>query len=162
MCDTFYSFYYSVSYRYIFFWEKNRERNFYFQEIDMNVQVVRDDDDVKILLSKDNDFGTDYITAPHHKEVIMYYIPPHTIYVDGASTVTQKKFNIIEHELDYTKIKEQMTCEQVDSIENSDSILIKDKSYILFMNLNFSIFSVYDYSNGDSIYFGCIWEGRFG
>ena len=104
--------------------------------------------DVKILFSKEKDFGDDYVKYNCSSDIVymdIYYVPPHSIYVSKASCIKQNKYHIVGYEKKQKYRKEVITPDAwvLDFFdEYSDSTFIKNPSYH---------FSIYDYFSGFSL-----------
>lgn len=129
------------------FW--NWRQTFYIQEIDMYVRIERVPFcDVKMLFSKDTDFGNDYVKYDCSSDVVymdIYFVPPSSIFVSGASCIQHKKFQIVEYEIKKKYRKRILgpgawVPDYFD--EYTDSTFIKNPSYH---------FSIYDYFSGFSL-----------
>ena len=129
------------------FW--NCRQTFYIQEIGMYVRIDRIPFcDVKMSFSKDKQFGDDYLKYENSSDIVyldVYYVPPYTLCVSGASYVKQNKFHIIEYEkkLQYRKRMIASGAWIPDYYDDySDSTFLKNPSYH---------FCIYDYFSGFSL-----------
>ena len=110
--------------------------------------------DVKMSFSRTDEFEDDYLKYSNSECIAMeiYYVPPQTIYVSGASFTKHNKFHIVEYEL-----KRKWTLIDPDSCiydceeEYTDSGFIKNPSYHFEIYGHFSGFSLED-SSGKTIY----------
>ena len=129
------------------FW--NWRQTFYIQEIDMYVRIERIPfNDVKMSFSKAENFGDDYVKYDCSSDVVymdIYYVPPSSIFVSGASCIQHDKFQIVGYEI---KKKHKKRVLGPDAWvpdyydEYTDSTFIKNPSYH---------FSIYDYFSGFSL-----------
>ena len=129
------------------FW--NWRMTFYIQEIDMYIRIERIPfNDVKMSFSKNKIFGNDYVKYKNSSDIVwmeIYYVPPYTIYILGASEIKQEYYHIIEYKKQQKYRKRVITSnawvpEYYD--EYSDSTFLKNPSYH---------FSIYDYFSGFSL-----------
>ena len=136
----------------------NWQMTFYIQEIDMYVIIENTPfSDVKMYFSKSKNFGSDYVKYNNSSDIVyldIYYTPPHTISVIGASGTKEGKFHIIECEkrLKYHKqVISPNTWVPDYYYEYSDSTFIKEPSYHFSINDYFSGFYLED-PHGKIIY----------
>ena len=136
-----------LSYIVWLFW--NWQLTFYIQDIDMYVRIERIPFcDVKMYFSKDKVFKADYVKYKNSSDIVnmdIYYLPPRSIYVSGASYIKQDKFHIISYEkkLKYKKrVIGKDAWIPVYYDEYSDSTFIRNPNYH---------FSIYDYFSGFSL-----------
>ena len=129
------------------FW--NWQMTFYIPEIDMYVRIQRIPfREVKMLFSKNRTFGNDYIKYNSSSDIVwmdIYFVPPNTICVSGASETKEEVFHIIEYEKirKYHKRRIAPNAWVPDYYdEYSDSTFIKKQSFH---------FSIYDYFSGFSL-----------
>ena len=106
--------------------------------------------DVKILFSKESDFGDDYVKYQGSSDIVymdIHYVPPHSIYVSKASCIKHDKFQIVGYE---KKKKYRKKVIAPDAWvpdyydEYSDSTFIKNPSYHFSIYDSFSGFSLED------------------
>lgn len=133
-------------------------RSFYISTIGLHVQIEKKPfNNTKMSFSMTDSFGNDYVKYKKDSDIIyldVYFVPPKTICVSGATFVKQDIFQIIEFKAiqNYHKrtvppdfwVPEYYT-------EYTDSTFLKCPSYHFQIYDNFSGFLLKD-SNGIVIY----------
>lgn len=127
-------------------WFWNWRQTFYIKDIDMYVRIEKIPfGDATMYFSRSETFGDDYVKCHHPSEIVgmkIYYVPPCTICVSGASGVKQGIFRIIEFEKKeeirwHEKVPDSLAAEFY--TEYSDSTFLVNPSFR---------FSIYDYFTG--------------
>lgn len=128
------------------FW--NCRMTFYIPQIGLHVRMERMPfADAKMYFSKDGQFGTDYVQYKVISDVVymnLFFVPPNTICVSGASGTKQGSLKIIEYEEVQKYHKQDVPGGYIPEyyMEYTDSTFLKNPSYK---------FNIFDYFSGFSV-----------